>query len=213
MTPVEYCVFHWVRCAWSATDRATGTLAAGDYILLKVADTGRGIPAGILDRIFDPFFTTKEVGVGTGLGLSLVHGIVTEVRGAIDVETTLGAGSVFTVYLPHAGDVADGAADEQPAMPRGDQQRVLVVDDEEPLVRLATETLEELGYRPVGFTSSAAALDAFRADPKRFDAVITDERMPGMSGSALIREVRGIRRSIPILLVSGYVGGLVTNRA
>ena len=191
----------------------TGTVAAGNYILLKVADAGRGIPAGILDRIFDPFFTTKEVGVGTGLGLSLVHGIVTEVGGAIDVETTVGAGTVFIVYLPHAGDVADGSADEQPAMPRGDQQRVLVVDDEEPLVRLATETLEELGYLPIGFTSSADALAAFRANPKRFDAVITDERMPGLSGSALIREMRGIRRSIPILLVSGYVGGMVVGRA
>ena len=122
-------------------------IAAGDYILLKVADTGRGIPAGILDRIFDPFFTTKEVGVGTGLGLSLVHGIVTEVGGAIDVETTLGAGSVFTVYLPHAGDVTDGFADEPPAMPRGDQQRVLVVDDEEPLVRLATRDPRRTGLQ------------------------------------------------------------------
>jgi CheY-like chemotaxis protein len=191
----------------------TGSLAAGDYILLKVADTGRGIPAAILDRIFDPFFTTKEVGVGTGLGLSLVHGIVTEVGGAIDVATMPGAGSVFTVYLPHAGHIDDGPADEQPLLPRGDRQRVLVVDDEEPLVALATRTLDELGYRPVGFTSSAAALDAFRADPKRFDAVITDERMPGMSGSALIREMRSIRRSIPILLVSGYVGGMVAGRA
>ena len=91
-------------------------------------------------------------------------------------------------------------------MPRGDGQRVLIVDDEEPLVRLATRTLEELGYAPVGFTSSAAALAAFRADPQRFDALITDERMPGMSGSALIREVRGIRGRMPIVLMSGYVG-------
>jgi DNA-binding NtrC family response regulator len=90
---------------------------------------------------------------------------------------------------------------------------VLFVDDEEPLVRLATETLEELGYAPVGFTSSAAALAAFRADPKGFDAVITDERMPGMSGSALIREVRGIRRSVPVVLVSGYAGGMTASRA
>ncbi|HEV7803010.1 MAG TPA: response regulator, partial [Burkholderiales bacterium] len=92
-------------------------------------------------------------------------------------------------------------------------QRVLVIDDEEPLVRLATETLQELGYAPVGFTSSAAALDAFRAEPNEYAAVITDERMPGMSGSTLIREMRDIRRSIPILLVSGYVGGMVLGRA
>ena len=177
--------------------------------MLQVADTGTGIAPEIIERIFDPFFTTKEVGTGTGLGLSLVHGIVTELGGAIDVASTLGAGSTFTVYLPRAGDAAERAEDEEPALPRGDGQRVLVVDDEEPLVRLATRTLEELGYVPVGFTSSAAALAAFRADPQRFDAVITDERMPGMSGSALIREVRGIRGAIPIVLMSGYVGGAV----
>jgi CheY-like chemotaxis protein len=88
-----------------------------------------------------------------------------------------------------------------------------VVDDEEPLVRLATRTLEELGYEATGFTSSTAALAAFRADPQRYDAVITDERMPGMSGSALIREVRGIRSRIPIVLMSGYVGGAVASGA
>jgi PAS domain S-box-containing protein len=191
----------------------TGTVAVGEYILLEVADSGSGIPAKILDRIFDPFFTTKEVGVGTGLGLSLVHGIVTELGGAIDVETVLGSGCLFTVYLPRAGDATEDPEDEMPDLPRGDGQRVLVVDDEEPLVRLATEALEGLGYAPVGFTSSTAALDAFRADPDRFDAVITDERMPRLSGSSLIREMRGIRRKIPILLVSGYLGGIVANRA
>jgi CheY-like chemotaxis protein len=191
----------------------TGTLTVGDYIQLKVADSGSGIPAGILDCIFDPFFTTKEVGVGTGLGLSLVHGIVTEVGGAIDVETAPGAGSVFTVYLPRTGEADEGKDDEKPDLPRGDGQRVLVVDDEEPLVRLATETLEALGYTPAGFTSSTAALAAFRANPKTFDAVITDERMPVLSGSALIREMRGIRRKIPILLVSGYPSGAVMSRA
>jgi len=190
-----------------------GTIAATDYIVLEVADTGTGIPPAILDRIFDPFFTTKEVGVGTGLGLSLVHGIVMEVGGAIDVASTVGSGTTFTVYLPRAGDAVDDVADEEEAVPLGAGQRVLVVDDEEPLVRLATETLEGLGYVPVGFTSSAAALAAFRADPKAFDAVITDERMPGISGSALIQEVRGIRRSVPIVLVSGYVGGIVARRA
>jgi PAS domain S-box-containing protein len=194
----------------------TGTIAGGDYIVLKIADSGSGIPPGILERIFDPFFSTKDVGVGTGLGLSLVHGIVTEVGGAINVDTKVGAGSVFTVYLPRDGEVQKGSKasnDERPELPRGDQQRILVVDDEEPLVRLATETLRELGYMPIGFTSSTDALAAFRSDPKQFDAVITDERMPGISGSALIRDIRGIRRTIPILLVSGYVGGIVEGRA
>jgi PAS domain S-box-containing protein len=191
----------------------TATIAGGEYVVLQVADCGIGIPKEIIEQIFDPFFTTKEVGVGTGLGLSLVHGIVTEVGGAIDVTSTVGAGSVFTVYLPRVGDAADDLEREQLDLPRGDRQQILVVDDEEPLVRLATEILRDLGYVPVGFTSSAAALQAFRADPKRFDAVITDERMPGMSGSKLIRELRVIRSAIPILLVSGYLGAAVAQRA
>jgi PAS domain S-box-containing protein len=175
-----------------------GSVAAGEYVVLRVADSGTGIPPEILDRIFDPFFTTKEVGTGTGLGLSLVHGIVAELGGAIDVASTPGAGSTFTVYLPRSGDTLDSSQEEEPELPRGDGQRVLVVDDEEPLVRLATRTLEELGYQPVGFTSSAAALAAFCADPGRFDALIADERMPGLSGTALIREVRGVRRALTL---------------
>jgi len=191
----------------------TGSVAAGPWLVLAVADSGTGMPANVVERIFDPFFTTKEVGVGTGLGLSLVHGIVAELGGAVDVASTPGAGSTFTVYLPCAGEAPDERDAEEKAMPRGSRQRVLVVDDEEPLVVLATRTLKYLGYEPVGFTSSAAALEAFRADPDRFDAVITDERMPGISGTRLIREVRGIRRAIPILLASGYVGTGMADRA
>jgi PAS domain S-box-containing protein len=201
-----------VRC--EAERAATvGNLALGEYVVLTVADSGTGIAREIIDRIFDPFFTTKEVGTGTGLGLSLVHSIVAELGGAIDVASMPRQGSEFTVYLPRAGDAAQSDAGEELAMPRGDGQQVLIVDDEEPLATLAARTLEELGYVPTGFTSSSAALAAFRADPERFDAVITDERMPGMTGSALIRELRGIRREIPILLMSGFVGGAVASRA
>jgi len=190
-----------------------GALDAGDYVVLEVGDSGVGIPPEMLGRIFDPFFTTKEVGVGTGLGLSLVHGIVGELKGGIDVASTVGTGSVFTVYLPHSGEAADNGDRQEPEAPRGNREQVLIVDDEAPLVGLATETLAELGYVPVPFTSSVAALEAFRAAPERFDAVITDERMPSMSGSALIREIRRIRGAIPILLVSGYVSGEVVRRA
>ena len=188
----------------------TGQLPPGDFLVLEVIDSGTGIAPEILERIFDPFFTTKEAGVGTGLGLSLVHGIVAELGGAIDVASTVGQGSAFIVYLPRAGDVTEERPIEQRQVPRGDGQRVLVVDDEELLVRLAIRTLEDLGYAPVGFASSAAALEAFRADPALFDAIVTDERMPGLSGSELIREVRAIQRAIPILLVGGYVSGQVT---
>ena len=181
-----------------------GARAAGEYVVLTVADTGVGIAPEIVDRIFDPFFTTKEVGTGTGLGLSLVHGIVTELGGAIDLASTLGSGSTFTVYLPRSGDAPEPSDEKESELQRGDGQRVLIVDDEEPLVQLATRTLAELGYVPIGFTSSSAALAAFRADPEGFDALITDERMPEMSGSALVREVRGMRSSMPVVLVSGY---------
>jgi PAS domain S-box-containing protein len=190
-----------------------GSVEPGEYVVLTVADTGSGIARDIIERIFDPFFTTKEVGTGTGLGLSLVHGIVTELGGAIDVASTPGQGSAFTVYLPRAGDAVEGDEGEAAAMPRGDGQQVLIVDDEEPLARLATRTLEELGYVPTAFTSSSAALAAFRADPQRFDAVITDERMPVMTGSALIDALRAIRRDLPILLISGFVGDAVASRA
>jgi PAS domain S-box-containing protein len=183
-----------------------GGIAAGEYVVLTVADAGTGIAPEVIDRIFDPFFTTKEVGTGTGLGLSLVHGIVTELGGAIDVASTLGTGSTFTIYLPRSGDAAGRREEQEPELPRGDGQHVLIVDDEEPLVHLAARTLEDLGYVPIGFTSSAAALAAFRADPERFDVLITDERMPEMPGSALIREVRRMRSTMPVVLMSGYLG-------
>lgn len=186
----------------------TGVLPPGPYLMLEVEDRGAGIAPEILERIFDPFFTTKEVGVGTGLGLSLVHGIVLDVGGGIDVTTVLGKGSSFTVYLPHCGTASDIRADEVANYPRGRGQRVLLVDDEEPLVQLAEETLHELGYQPVPFTSSMVAFEAFRADPHGFDVVLTDERMPGMTGSALIEAIRKLRPDMPVLLMSGYLGDL-----
>jgi CheY-like chemotaxis protein len=146
-----------------------------------------------------------------------VHGIVSELGGAIDLKSTPGEGSEFTVYLPRYGDAADSAesseTDDDLPLPRGEGQRVLIVDDEESLGRFAARALEELGYVPTPITSSTAALAAFLADPDRYDALITDERMPGLSGTALIREVRGVRGTIPILLMTGYVGGAVTRRA
>ena len=194
----------------------TGSIAAREYVAMDVSDSGSGIPAEIFEKIFDPFFSTKEVGVGTGLGLSLVHGIVTGLGGAIDVATTVGKGSVFKVYLPVADDVAVPTKPRKRVerkTTRTGQGRVMVIDDEEALVKLVSETLTESGYSAVGFTSSAKAIAAFVADPGQFDAVITDESMPGASGSELIRKMRGLRPTIPILLVSGYLSAAVIERA
>jgi CheY-like chemotaxis protein len=194
---------------------ATSTPPAGDTLRLAVSDSGSGIEPRVLERIFDPFFTTKEVGVGTGLGLSLVHGIVTDLGGGIDVRSRPGEGSVFTIYLPAHGVVrppaSEAVSDED--TPRGDGQTVLLVDDEEPLVRLGEELLAGLGYEPVGFVSSAAALEALRAEPGRFDAVLSDESMPGLTGRELAAQARRVRPGIPVVMMSGYVSPALLQQA
>jgi PAS domain S-box-containing protein len=191
---------------------ATSALPAGRYVRLIVRDTGHGIPAQILERIFDPFFTTKDVGVGTGLGLSLVHGIVTDLGGGIEVDSRPGEGAAFTVYLPCSGQrAAPAPADE--TVPEGSGETVLIVDDEEALVRLGEEMVASLGYEPVGFASSAAALESFRASPERFHAVVTDESMPELTGSDLVREIRRLRPDIPIVMMSGVVTPALSARA
>jgi PAS domain S-box-containing protein len=191
---------------------ATSVLPDGVYVRLCVRDTGTGIAPQVIERIFDPFFTTKEIGVGTGLGLSLVHGIVTDLGGGIDVQSKLGEGASFTVYLPWNTTV-QAPETVQEIVVNGDGETVLLVDDEEALVRLGEEMIAGLGYEPVGFTSSTAALEAFRATPTRFDAVLSDESMPDMTGSELARAIREIRDDIPIVLMSGYVTTALTHRA
>ncbi len=190
-----------------------GDLAPGAYVRLSVSDTGSGIPPQVLERMFDPFFTTKGVGEGTGLGLSLVHGIVADLGGAIDVRTTVGGGTTFTIWLPIAGEAPVPSAVVATELPRGDGQTVMIVDDEKALVALVEETLAELGYEPVGFSSSAQALQAFREAPQRFDAVLTDETMPELIGTELAREIRRQRPEIGIVLMSGYSGAQLLERA
>jgi PAS domain S-box-containing protein len=190
-----------------------GSLAPGSYVTLSVGDTGAGIPSAVLDRVFDPFFTTKETGEGTGLGLSLVHGIVTDLGGAIDVATSVGHGTKFDIWLPVAGEVAARAAEADRALARGNGEIIMIVDDERPLVDLAEETIANLGYEPVGFDSSRAALEAFRAAPNRFDAVLTDEAMPELTGTAFAQELRRLRPAIPIIVMTGFDGGTLRERA
>jgi PAS domain S-box-containing protein len=192
---------------------SNGNLTPGAYVRLCVSDTGSGIPPRVLDRMFDPFFTTKGVGEGTGLGLSLVHGLVADLGGAIDVHTTVGHGTTFTIWLPIAGEASVGAAAAAATMPHGQGQTVMIVDDEKPLVALGEEILAQLGYEPVGFSSSVAALAAFREAPRRFDIVLTDETMPDLVGTALAREIHLLRPDIPIVLMSGYSGAQLLERA
>jgi signal transduction histidine kinase len=182
-----------------------GTLPPGRYARLAVRDTGHGMDAATIERIFEPFFTTKTAGEGTGLGLATVHGIVAEHGGALDVRSRPGAGSTFVVHFP----LTRPAASKEPegtAIPRGQGETVLLVEDERPLLLLGEEMLAALGYEPIGYDRAGAALAAFRADPARFDLVLTDEVMPGMTGTQLARALNGLRPELPIVLVSGYAG-------
>jgi len=190
-----------------------GELPAGTYLRLTVSDTGSGIPPEVVDRIFEPFFTTKRIGEGTGLGLSLVHGIVADLGGVIELDTVVGRGTTVSIWLPLSGAAAR-AIDESPReLPHGDGEAVLVVDDEAPLVGVTQEMLAELGYNPVGVVSSTEALQVFRADPRRFDVVVTDEMMPELTGTQLAREIGALRPGIPVILMSGHGGDDLAQRA
>jgi CheY-like chemotaxis protein len=190
-----------------------GTLRLGRYVRLSVEDSGSGMDETTLGRIFEPFFTTKDIGRGTGLGLSLVYAIVTDLGGAIDVNSALEQGSTFAIYLPLAEIAVAAAIEVENPLPRGHGERVLLVDDEEPLVAVAAEVLSRLGYEPVSFSDSHAALAAFEAAPTRFDVVVTDDLMPGLTGTTLASAVRRRRPDLPIVLVSGYSGPTVTRQA
>jgi CheY-like chemotaxis protein len=190
-------------------------LLPGGYAHLSVRDSGRGLDAATRERIFEPFFTTKAVGEGTGLGLSVVHGIMRGYRGAITVESQPGSGTTFHLYFP-AADAAAEAAGARPApapSPQGRGQQVLYLDDDESLVLLVKRTLERNGYRVAGYTDSAEALRALAADPGRFDLVVTDYSMPGMSGLDVAREVARIRPGLPVAVTTGYITDELRERA
>ncbi len=184
--------------------RTSAELHEGPYVRLSIRDNGCGMSKSTMEHIFEPFFTTKPQGQGTGLGLSVVHGIMKNHGGAVSVYSEPEKGTIFHLYLP----VAEGAEEAQPrshAEFRGQGERVLYVDDEEPLVLLMTHMLERLGYGVTGCTDPEKALEMFQSRPYEFDVVVCDLSMPGMSGIDLARALLQIRPGIPILMASGYI--------
>jgi PAS domain S-box-containing protein len=188
-------------------------LPRGLYARLAVADNGHGMDAATRARIFEPFFTTKPVSKGSGLGLSVVHGIINSLRGAILVESEPGRGTTFQIYLPSRPANPKESLPSAPAKPHGHGERILFVDDETIVGKTAEEFLKRLGYVVTRCEQSEDALARFRQTPHDFDLIITDWAMPGMSGTELVSAIQAVRRDIPMLLMSGFVGALVEETA
>ena len=187
-------------------------LKPGAYLRLTASDTGPGIPTAVLDRIFEPFFTTKKSGEGSGLGLSVVHGIVKAHEGAITVSSRPGRGTEFTILLPRITEPVGLSKESAAEVPTG-TERVLFVDDEILQAKAMGRLLGHLGYRVTALTDPIEALAAFRKDPRAFDLVILDQTMPQMTGGQLATEILKIRPAMPIVLCTGFSEGLTEEQA
>ncbi|MFP4348496.1 MAG: ATP-binding protein [Thermodesulfobacteriota bacterium] len=185
-------------------DRPDSKQAAGPYVRLSVEDTGIGMDPATREKIFDPYFSTKEKDKGTGLGLSVVHGIIKNYRGHISVHSAPDRGSVFEVWIPRAAAIPGGKREVNTApLPKG-TEHILLVDDEATIARMEKQMLERLGYEVTIRTGSIEALAAFQADPEKFDLVITDMTMPGMTGDRLAVEMMNRRPNLPVILCTGF---------
>jgi PAS domain S-box-containing protein len=187
-------------------------LVPGPHLRLTVGDSGSGIDPRIIDRIFDPFFTTKGLGEGTGMGLSVVHGIIKNHGGLITVYSEKGAGTTFQIYFPAIRQDEQGREIPEGTALKGGKERILFVDDEEFLINVGKQMLERLGYRVTTRSNGPEALELFRDQPDRFDLVITDQTMPRMTGLELAREMIAVRRDLPIVLCTGFSEGLTAER-
>ncbi|MBF0235688.1 MAG: response regulator [Desulfamplus sp.] len=179
-------------------------LTSGKYALLKVTDTGSGIEKDVIEKIFDPYFTTKEVGKGSGLGLSVVLGIVKSFNGDIHVYSEPGKGTEFNVYLPIIKKISEEIEFKPPLPIKGGAERILLVDDDESIVKMEKKMLERLGYEVFTRISSLDALEAFEASPDSYDLVITDMTMPKMTGEQLAKKLIVIKPEIPIVMCTGF---------
>jgi len=165
-----------------------------------------------VERIFEPFFTTKDKGEGTGMGLSVVHGIVTSLKGTITVDTELGEGATFHVILPTVEKTAETTPDVETPLPSG-SECVLLVDDETEIVKMGAHMLASLGFRPVVANDGIEALRLFELNPEQFDIVITDQVMPGMTGAELTRKLKSVRPELPVILCTGFSEALTPEQA
>ena len=201
------------------TDEEIGQFLPGSdqrmrtYLKLTIQDTGPGMPPDVLDRVFDPFFTTKEAGEGVGLGLSVVHGIVSHHGGVIKVDSELGKGTTFTILLPELNVSSIQERVNEKPLEVGNGERILFVEDEESIAHLGKEILKQLGYSVTIETHSIEALKTFSRAPHQFDLVITDQTMPNMTGEVLSKELLRIRPNIPIILCTGYSPRMTPERA
>ncbi len=183
---------------------STASCLPGRYARLTISDTGTGMAKETMDKIFDPFFTTKRVGEGTGMGLSVAHGIVEQHGGFVTVESTLGQGTAFNLYFPVIkGSEGRPETRTMASLPTGGE-RILLVDDEESIVSTCSELLESLGYKVTSLTSAIDALEIFKKTPNSFDLVFTDQTMPELSGTELSCELLKVRVDIPIIICSGH---------
>jgi len=194
------------------SESVDGDLRPGRYIKLSVADTGIGMPPDIIDRIFDPYFTTKEIGVGTGLGLSVVQGIVKSHNGAIKVDSKSGNGTTFDIFLPNVGIEQAIEVEDHQYIPHGNE-RILFVDDEELLVELGKQMLQHLGYSVVTMTDPQEALKLFEKEKDAIDLIITDLTMPNMTGDILVKKILKIKPNLPIIMCTGFSESIDQKRA
>ncbi|WP_338502566.1 response regulator [Sphingomonas kaistensis] len=177
--------------------------AHGDFVLIKVADTGEGMPPDMLDKVFEPFFTTKPLGQGTGLGLSMVYGFAEQSGGSVRIHSAPGAGTSICLYLPTSPTAVDAKVDTAVQTARGAGERVLVVEDEDAVRMLIREALEELHYTPIEIADPADALPCLQSD-ETIDLMISDIGMPGINGRELADQARRLRPGLPILFITGY---------
>ncbi|HDR89208.1 MAG TPA: response regulator [Bacteroidetes bacterium] len=182
---------------------AVPNLEKGNYVLVTISDTGHGMDHATMNRIFEPFFTKKEVGVGSGLGLSVVHGIVKSYKGAIEVESQPGKGSTFRIYLPRHGKGPSDLFTDKEVLEKG-KETILFVDDEEEITYMGKKMLENLGYRVNIQTDTRKAVAEFEANHDKYDLLVTDQTMPHMLGTDMARQFRQIRPDLKVIIITGY---------